>query len=146
MFKNYMPVEQFRAFVQKHGLKPGLSYLRAIDENPVPVYAPYYTIKVNASNSDPIPQASLGSQLTPLTSDPQRQVALKGVYVTHAWIDAKQLQALAADPSVYYVDIAANLVRSDLAKAGVAGAAQAQVITYPQLIFNSLVEKPYQSK
>jgi hypothetical protein len=146
VFKDYLPVAQFRTFVQQYGLKPGLSYLRAIDGKSLPVFAPYYTIKVNASNGDAIPQASLDRQLAPLTNDAQKQVALKGVYVTHAWMNANQLPALAADPSVYYVDISANLVRSDLAKAGVAGTAQAQVITYPQLIFNSLVEKPYPSK
>ncbi len=146
VFKDYVPVDQFRAFVQKYGLKPGLSYLRAIDQKPVPVYAPYYTIKVSASNADPIPQASLDSQFASLKNDPQKQVALKGVYATHAWLDAKQLQALTADPSVYYVDVAVNAVRSDLAKAGVAGAAQAQVVTYSQLVFPLLMEKPYQSR
>ncbi len=146
VFKDYMPVTDFSTFVQKYSVKPSLSYVRATDENPKPVYAPYYTLKLNANNADAIPQAALDSQLSTLKSDPQKQVNLKGVYVTHAWVDAKQLTALAADATVYYVDINANLVRSDLAKANIADSAQTQVITYPQLIFNSLVEQPYQKR
>ncbi len=94
--------------------------------------------------ADPLPQAAVDSAFNKLHADTP-QLSLKGVYATHAWLDAKDLSALAADPSVYYVDLTANAVRDDLAKAGVAGAAQAVVETPAQMLF-ALVEKPWQSK
>jgi hypothetical protein len=67
------------------------------------------------------------------------------VYATHAWVAAKQLTALAVDPSVYYIDLTANAVRDDLAKAGIAGADQAVVDTPAAMLF-ALVEQPWTGK
>ncbi len=145
-FNKYLPVDQFRALVQAHGMKTGVSYLRAIDQNPKPVYAPYYPLNVVANGADAIPQSDLESKFASLSNDPQKQISLKGVYLTHAWVDAKQLAAIATDPNVYYVDMTANAVRADQAKAGVAGAAQAVVVPHPELIFNSMVEAPMENK
>ena len=70
---------------------------------------------------------------------------LQGVYATHAWVDAKELPTIAADPSVYYVDVTAEAARNDLVKAGISNARQAVVVNYADVLF-SAVEKPYQSK
>lgn len=146
VFKDYVPADQFRSFAQAYKLTAGVSYLRAIDENPNPLYAPYYKLQIVPPDgkATPLPQATVDSAFNKLHADVP-QLSLKGVYATHAWLDAKDLPALAADPSVYYVDLTANAVRDDLAKAGVAGAAQAVVETPAQMLF-ALVEKPWQSK
>lgn len=144
VFKDYVPADQFRAFAGKYGLKTGISYLRAIDENPNPLYAPYYKLQVVPTDgaSDPLPHAQVDSAFSQVQANVP-QLTMKGVYATHAWVDARNLPALAADPSVYYVDLTANAVRDDLAKAGIAGADQAVVETPAALLF-ALVEKPWQ--
>jgi len=142
VFKDYVLVDQFRAFAQAHQLKTGVSYLRAIDEDPNPQYAPYYTIHIvgHQDVATPLPQADLDNIYGGIKKYVP-QLSLKGVYATHAWVDAKELPALAADPSVYYVDLAATAVRDDLAKAEVAGAAQAVVDTPAHLIFVAVFEQ-----
>ncbi len=143
VFKDYVPADQFRSFATAHKLTAGVSYLRAIDENPNPLYAPYYKLQIvpPANSADPLPQADVDSAFSKLQANTP-QLSLKGVYATHAWIDAKDLPALAADPSVYYVDLTANAVRDDLAKAGIAGAAQAVIDTPAHLIFIAMFEQP----
>jgi hypothetical protein len=147
VFNNYIPVEQFRAFVQAHKLRVGSSHLRAIDQNTPPIYAPYYTLQIKASSdsADPLPEADLNSKLASVNDSPAKQVQLKGVYATHAWVDAKELPTIAADPAVYYVDVTAEAARNDLVKAGISNARQAVVVNYAYVLF-SAVEKPYQSK
>ncbi len=143
VFKDYVSVDQFRAFTQAHGLKTGVSYLRAIDEDPNPQYAPYYTIHIvgHQDSAAPLPQADVDNIYNGIRQYVP-QLSLKGVYATHAWVDAKELTAIAADPSVYYVDLTATAVRDDLNKAGVAGAAQAVVDTPAHLIFIAMFEQP----
>ena len=45
-----------------------------------------------------------------------------GVSFTRAWVDSSRLPAIANDPLVYLADVTPNVVRTDLAKAGVADA------------------------
>lgn len=147
VFKDYVPVEQFRAFATAHGLKTGVSYLRAIDEDPNPQYAPYYTIHIvgHQDAAAPLPQADVDSIYNGIKKYVP-QLSLKGVYATHAWVDAKELSALAADPSVYYVDVTATAVHDDLMQAGIAGADQAVVDTPTHLIFVAMFEQPKENK
>lgn len=147
VFNTYIPVEQFRTFVQVYKLRVGSSYLRAIDQNTPPVYAPYYTLHVKASThgTDPLPEADLNSKLTIVNDSPAKQVQLSGVYFTHAWVDAKELPSIAAEPSVYFVDVTAEAARNDLLKAGISNAKQTVVVNYAYVLF-SAVEKPYQPK
>jgi len=145
VFNTYVPAERFRTFAQAHGLRVGSSYLRAIDQAATPIYAPYYTLHIKAGEADPVPQAQVGSKIVAANDAPQKQVQLKGVYSTHAWVDAKELPAIAAESSVYYVDVTAEAARNDLVKAGISNAKQAVVVNYAYVLF-AAVEQPYQSK
>ncbi|PZS00588.1 MAG: hypothetical protein DLM69_06295 [Candidatus Chloroheliales bacterium] len=145
VFNTYIPTAQFLTFAQSHKLKVLSSYLRAIDQTAKPVYAPYYTLHIKASETDPLPQAIIDSKLSAANNSPQKQVSLKGVYCSHVLVDAKELTAIAAEPSVYYVDVTAEAARNDLAQAGIANARGAAVVNYAYVLF-SLVEQRYQPK
>lgn len=147
VFNTYVPVDQFRVFAQTHKLNVLSSYVRAIDQAAKPIYAPYYTLHINSSGNgaNPIPQANLDNELAAISNSPQKQVSLAGVYCTHASVDAKELPVIAAEPSVYYVDVTAEAVRNDLKSAGIDGASNAVVMNYAYVFF-SLVEPRYQLK
>lgn len=146
IFNDYVSVVQFRTFAQAHHLKTGVTYLRAIDEDPLPAYPPIYKLHVvrHADSADPIPQNDLDNLISGMKKYVP-QLDLKGVYATHTWLDASELPALAADPSVFYVDLTATATRDDLVQAGIPGAAQA-VVDVPAWHLFTLVEKPYVSK
>jgi len=147
-FNRYLSAAEFGSFAAAHKMQVGTSYLRAINQNPKPIYASYYTIQITPSQNtmDVLPQVDLDTKLSALNDTPEKQIGLAGVYVTHGWIDAVELNTLLADPALYYVDVTADLVRIDLAKAGVAGADQAVIVAHPEFVFASMVEQPHLSK
>ncbi len=143
VFRTYMPVADFRNFYQKYGMKPDQTRIRIIDEDPhtskTPtneVYQPYYTMSIGPTpgTADPLSETEIERNFLQLkTRFPL--ISLKGVFYTHALVDAKQLPAIAADPQVLFVDVTPAIVRNDLAIAGVQGADKVVVETHAYSVF-----------
>jgi hypothetical protein len=139
VFNDYIPVVQFRSWAEAHKLRTGMSWLRAIAEAESPKH--YIMIQANQhpdgktiiSDADVAEHMRITLQMNP-------SAVLKGVFATHAWVSSDELAKIAADPTVFYVDVTPNLVRHDLVAAHIASGAQSAVITAAPFIFR-VVEK-----
>ena len=150
-FHSYVPLNQFRAWVKAHDLIVTVSYVNVVNnsgqqtrllvcpysadaplvqsDNPsLPlVYCPYYAGKDPqgelSEKGDPLPKSELTDYLNQYNAaEKDPTMRLVGVSFTRAWVDASQLPAIANDQLVYLADVTPDVVRIDLAKAGVAGA------------------------
>lgn len=149
-FHSYVPLDQFRAWVKIHGLAVGVSYVNLInnsgehrrlivcpysDTAPIvqsdkpgfpPVYCPYHAKDEQSKlkdNGDPLPLSELNDYLNEYNAaEKDSTLRIIGVSFTRTWVDASQLPTIANDPLVYLADVTPDVVRMDLARAGVAGA------------------------
>ncbi|PZS02117.1 MAG: hypothetical protein DLM69_04340 [Candidatus Chloroheliales bacterium] len=148
-FSPYLPVDQFRSFAQAHGLSIAQSFVRATRSDPNTPYTTFETMgfgphqpgELIAKGVDPIPQLELEGRFSQLTHD-FPGLELKGVFYTRAWVNTSELPAITANAQVYYLDVTANVVRSDLAAAGIPNANNIDVENNSLGAVYDLVEHP----
>ncbi len=133
-FRTYVQSDQFRTFVKTYGLQEPWSAVRTITDPTVPNgYGSIMGVHPVGNDPDPLPASTIDDYL-----NAAGHPTLKGVFFTRAWVDAKELSAIASDPSVYFVDITPDLVRMDLAANGVENADKVDVEVEPNTPFHTM--------
>ncbi len=115
-FRDYVAPDAFRAWIAKVHLQVARTDVGEIEPNGKRWTATFFTM-----HDDPLP----GLQSVGNDSNPPR--TLLGVFGALGSVDASQLVTLAADPSVFLVDLTEAYVRQRLAQEGIAGAGEATV-------------------
>lgn len=133
VFNQYLSIDQFRSWVKSHGLRTGYSWARFIDETVSPRRIMMWPANQRLDPQDPINQADLDNAMKFYVIE--NHGTLMGVYATHTWVDARDLPALAAESTTFYIDVTPEAVRNDLAAAGIAGARQAAVVANAEYAF-----------
>ncbi len=158
-FRNFVPLDQFRAWSKKYDMTVAVSYMGLdggpvagqdfwqcpysddpshtyVSSKPgLPkIYCPYRYLGNDpqgaaSEKADPLPQSNLNNALKFFNDSNKTATTIKGVFFIRVWVDASQLPALAADPQVAVADVIPDVVRHDLAAAGVANADRIDVET-----------------
>lgn len=117
--------EAFRAWAQGVGLTVQEADIRTYDAQGAPS-----TIGIFVRGDDPLPLDVLERQRAAVSAK-GGPLTVGGVTNARGTVDTARLRAIAADPTVFLVDVTTTAVRRDLRDRGVADAPSAIIVTQP---------------